>query len=545
MKKVPLMAILLIMLFCFSCSTGRGLYTFDQKDPLPETEAGYEGDDEQIQEKAEESGSSLSSGLDNLRHNEYEAAARDFKKTLSSDPGNVEAYYYLGLANQNMERWSDAIEGYRAALRFNPDFFEANFNLAAIYSILEKYDLAADYFQKALKTSPDDAELHYNMALCFDQMGKGNEAVDEYQKSLQLDPQMKEGYLHLAELFEQQERMPEALAEYQKLLKIDPQNKEAKNRIKAILAQEEKIEKEKKAQQVQLKAEKMAKTQPPLKPKASDGALPKAEGEKEEGNFKKFLKLPQTTWAKFTSWTKKSYHPKDGTLREEPAASTYKSKGFSDDLRLSLNNKLVIQKEVAFENDEDSTLDSRRMITTIGYAPEFLNIFSFKDTQIYFNLGALSMDIDKTGTQFEPIDKAMALAYGAGFSSNLYTLPQYPVSLMFGLDILHYAPEIEAADNEGQESVASMDLTEYQVAADTMYLGFSKFTPYVGLLYAKTAGSFELTEETTSTKLDFNEKSNLGCRLGTTYNWQKNISVAGEYRLLDESALSLLVRYSF
>jgi len=483
MKNVKLMALILISLFFVSCALGKNVFISKNsmgEEPNPEYE--------EVLEEGADTESYLSAGIEKLRNQENEAAIIEIKKALILDPGNTDAYYYLAVAEQRMGYLDDAIESYQAALKHDPLFYEARFNLATIYGVRKEHNLALKQFKKALELYPEDADLYYNMAFSYDQMGKKGKAIAGYKKASQLQPNMVDAYMRLAILYELQERPSEAMGEYRKVLKVNPDSQIAKRK---------------------------------------------------EGKLKKWLKMPKVALAKVVSLPKKVFRSD-----KEPKASEKGSVEFVEKFRFGFDSKFVTQKDVSFEeNGADNKITSKRAIAQIGYAPDFLNVFNLKNTQMYLNLGSISMGFDNfvnVGSKDYQVEKAMSLAYGAGVSSNIYNLSAYNLGVNVNLGFLYYAPEFDYV-YQAQQRTATVDITELQLAADTIYKGFNKFSPYFGLLYAQTSGSFELS----GSSRDFDGKDSIGCRIGTGYNWQKNITLSGEFRLMDENALSLSVNYVF
>ncbi|MEW5800713.1 MAG: tetratricopeptide repeat protein [bacterium] len=523
MKRLKLVPLFLTLIFFVSCSLGKRLLHPEKTSPA-ETAAGQnvkqkESGPQQGAAWENDAKSHLQAGIAKLQDHADEDAIMEFKKALILDPRSADAYYYLALAEQRMGHLDDAVEGYRAALKINPESYGAVFNLAVVYSLQRKYDLAMERYQEALNIFPDDPELHYNMALCYDLRGKASKAIPEYQKACQLDPRMVDAYLQLAALYERLNMDAEAKNEYQKVLKIAPDQETAKKNLAILTAEKEG---EKVAQKADQEGSKAAK---PSEPAAPEEGKP--------GIFRSSL-------AKLISYPKKLYNSIGGSSEESETVDTARADSRAKNFRLCLNNKLVTQKKVAFSNNAgDNTMTSKRSVVQVGYVPGFLN-----NTQVYLNLGSVSMGFDDNidmgpAVKFE---KAAAFAYGIGVSSSIYNLPQAPLGLTINMDFLSYSSKGEG-NNSGNNVSATAEVTEYHLAADTVYQGFSKFSPYLGLLYAKSSGSLKLSNPDVTA--DFDEKNQFGCRLGTGYNWRENIKLTAEYRLLDESALSLLVNYTF
>lgn len=517
MKRLKLVPLLLTLILFTSCSLGKRLSSFKKSGPAANAASQNirpkEGSPQGALENDAES--HLQAGIAKLQNQANDDAVQEFKKALILDPRSTDAYYYLALAEQKNGHLDDAVEGYRAALKINPEFYGAIFNMAVIYSLQRKYDLAMERYYEALNIFPDDPELHYNMGLCFDLMGKANKAVPEYQKACQLDPRMVDPHLQLAALYERQGAVQEATSEYRKVLTIAPDQETAKKNL-ALLSSRE--------------GGKVAQGGPAPEKSTKPGTAQSGEGK--QGILK-------SSWAKLIFYPKKLYRSV-GRGEEKPNITEVKAGGTAQNFRLCLNNKLVTQKKVSFANSVgDNTMTSKRSVAQIGYVSGFL-----KNAQVYLNFGSVSMGFDQAVSAVSHVkfEKAAAFAWGAGISSTVYSLPQSPLGLKIDMDLLRYSPKADS-NTAGSPLSGTAEVTEYQLAADTVYQGFSKFSPYLGLLYAKSSGSIELSNP--DEKSDFDGKDQFGCRIGTGYNWRENVRLTAEYRLLDESALSFLVSYAF
>ncbi|MEW6379823.1 MAG: tetratricopeptide repeat protein [bacterium] len=518
MKRLKLASIFLVLIFVASCSLGKK-YLSPKGPDSTAPEQNIRQNESPQKSWESDSESYLRAGIQKLQNQAYEAAIQEFKKALILDPHRADAYYYLALAEHKSGHLDDAVEGYRAALKANPELYEAIFNLAVIYSLQRKHDLALEQYYQGLNIFPDDPELHYNMGLCLDQMGKTDKAALEYQKACQLGPRMTDAYLQLAGLYERQGKVPEAIAEYQKALKISPGNEVAQKNLAVLSSRES-------------EGEKTAQAQP--------AAGEPEDSQPQEGSmFSKLMFYPQKLYRSIRG---------DGRGKDDKGADEERLNmpqeaghpGIKKSFNLGINNKLVTQKKVVFTNNVgDNTMKSKRTIAQLGYTPGLL-----KNTCLYLNLGSISMGFDQA-LDLNPqvkFEKAVAFAYGAGISSHVYNVPESPLGIKVNLDLLHYSPK--GNDNEADTSLsAAAEVTEYQLAADTVYQGFRKFSPYLGLLYAKSSGSLDFSDSTGD--ISFDEKDQFGFRIGTGYDWRENIKLTAECRLLDESALSLLINYAF
>jgi len=75
----------------------------------------------------------LASGKDAIQREAWEEAVAELGQALAQDPTLSDAYFYLGLAHNNLNQPELAAEAYESALELEPDFSEAHWNLALTY----------------------------------------------------------------------------------------------------------------------------------------------------------------------------------------------------------------------------------------------------------------------------------------------------------------------------------------------------------------------------------------------------------------------------
>ena len=77
------------------------------------------------------------------------------------------AWYNLGVAYINLNRYNDAIEAYRQALRINPEDADAWNNLGIAYRHLNRYNDAIEAYRQALRINPEYAAAWYNLGVAY------------------------------------------------------------------------------------------------------------------------------------------------------------------------------------------------------------------------------------------------------------------------------------------------------------------------------------------------------------------------------------------
>lgn len=156
-----------------------------------------------------------------MNEGQWEAAVQEYQIAIQADPGNVEAYYRLGLLYQRLRRWNQtsatAEKAYRLDVR-NPDvqllwghallrqgrypeaiwvleglirlnsgrpLQAAYYDLAQACFAMKWYDRSVDYCLRHLQAS-DTPQGHALLARTYMAQGYKDKALAEMQKSVQL-----------------------------------------------------------------------------------------------------------------------------------------------------------------------------------------------------------------------------------------------------------------------------------------------------------------------------------------------------------------------
>ncbi len=118
---------------------------------------------------------------------QWELAAKDFEK-LTNLKSSGDAYYYLGGAYFDLERYSDAVTAYRKALDNKPDDVETLINLGRSYINTHQPEAAVEAFNQAIKLRPDSADALISLGMAHLNKGHFDEAVTVLQQANKLEP---------------------------------------------------------------------------------------------------------------------------------------------------------------------------------------------------------------------------------------------------------------------------------------------------------------------------------------------------------------------
>lgn len=155
-----------------------------------------------------------------MQNNNYDAAAKEFKKALAFDAANETAHTYLGKIYLTQNKTKDAIKEFKETARLQPlsvtalidlgnayiqdkNYVEAekslkhgarmdplnpvpDYTLGHLYIQTDRLNEAEAQFKKAQRVSPRDGNVYYSLGMVYNKQGKYEEAVKNLEKSLTL-----------------------------------------------------------------------------------------------------------------------------------------------------------------------------------------------------------------------------------------------------------------------------------------------------------------------------------------------------------------------
>ncbi len=191
------------------------------------------------------------------------------RKVVSLQPGNVPAYYNMGVAFQRLDRAEEAEAAYRKALRIaphdastlanlglilygrgrtseaadycrqalaiNPGLAEVSNTLGLILKDLERIDEAVGWFQQALRINSNLVQAHYNLGLCRSRQRRHAEAVECFESALRGKPDYAEVYHDLGTALRELGHIDQALDSLRRAIELKPEWAAAYNSIGTML----------------------------------------------------------------------------------------------------------------------------------------------------------------------------------------------------------------------------------------------------------------------------------------------------------------------
>jgi tetratricopeptide (TPR) repeat protein len=161
-----------------------------------------------------------------------------FQRRVSLDPGNDEAYYYIGLCHRELGQYPEAIAAMRASANLADGKVDRHFWLGLLYVQADSADQAQQEFQRVVEL---DAGNSNNKAIALRQLGyyrllrkEYGGAIEFLEQSASINPKDVGTLLWLAQAYQNSGSRGKATEYYRRVLALDPGNADARNGLKIL-----------------------------------------------------------------------------------------------------------------------------------------------------------------------------------------------------------------------------------------------------------------------------------------------------------------------
>lgn len=153
---------------------------------------------------------------------DYAAAIEAFRRIVTSDPLDIEAYRRLSLLLRGEEKHEEAITVLKQGLVIDAGARGLYNALGGAYSDVGRHDEAIAMFQRYVQLAPNEPNSHDSLGLGYEWAGRYDEAIPEYERALQLKPDFEIAVVHLGNVYFQQGRYRAAMEQFQRYLSVAP-----------------------------------------------------------------------------------------------------------------------------------------------------------------------------------------------------------------------------------------------------------------------------------------------------------------------------------
>src|SRR5690606_8820753 len=157
-----------------------------------------------------------------------------YTQVIELEPTNLDAYFYRGLANQNLGHFQTAILDYTKVIFYKPDA-DTYYNRGNSRFSLEDYEGAKNDYTKALDLNKNLFDAIYNLGLVKFYLGEYKEAISEFDKILKEFPRDAKSYNQKAMAYMELKNYEEAFKNFALNILLNPDSNAYSSRGFALL----------------------------------------------------------------------------------------------------------------------------------------------------------------------------------------------------------------------------------------------------------------------------------------------------------------------
>jgi len=158
-----------------------------------------------------------------IKRKSFDNAIADCNKAIELDSTFVDAFYYIGIANNDRREYNTAIDYFKKAINFNPKHAKSWNNMGFSYEKLSQFDKAIDSYKKAVGFEPIYALAYYNMANSYIHKEQLDYAIDAYKKATEIDPDYALAWLFMGYAYLDKNDYHSAIQNIDKAINIKPE----------------------------------------------------------------------------------------------------------------------------------------------------------------------------------------------------------------------------------------------------------------------------------------------------------------------------------
>ncbi len=162
-----------------------------------------------------------------LAMGQYDAAIRDYDKSIKLKPWYANAYDNRGKAYRAEGRYDEAIRDYDKAIKLKPAFEDAYEGRIEAYVAKGQQGVVIKDLDKAIELNPSDAKAYNNRGKIYGGEGRYDEAIRDYEKAIKLKPDFADAHNNRGSAYGNMSQVDAAIGEFDTAIELDPNFEEA------------------------------------------------------------------------------------------------------------------------------------------------------------------------------------------------------------------------------------------------------------------------------------------------------------------------------
>jgi tetratricopeptide (TPR) repeat protein len=192
------------------------------------------------------SNNALSIGIDKYLRKEYEAAAKDFEKSINLYPTSsfsADTTKYLAQTYLRLEKTDKAIETYKRGIELNRDRDDLHIDLGNLFFAEDRYQEALREYQEAVQVNPASSSHHYSLGQGLLKLEKFSQAEQEFRTVLRMEPDSPYGNYGLGLTLSKRGKFENAIKNFEAAIRKDNNFNDARAEIGYAYADKGELEK--------------------------------------------------------------------------------------------------------------------------------------------------------------------------------------------------------------------------------------------------------------------------------------------------------------
>jgi tetratricopeptide (TPR) repeat protein len=140
-------------------------------------------------------------GADAFKNNLYDAAEKDLKQAIQTDPSYDLAYYNLGKVYQKQRKWDKAVEAFESATQKSPNNANFQYDLGEAALEIKKLDQAEKAFKAATEADSKLFKAWWRLGVVYKVLDRPKQADDAFRKSIEANTRFAKPYIELGYLY--------------------------------------------------------------------------------------------------------------------------------------------------------------------------------------------------------------------------------------------------------------------------------------------------------------------------------------------------------
>jgi tetratricopeptide (TPR) repeat protein len=166
--------------------------------------------------------------LDYVLLHDYTDADKWLTRSVEMDPGDQEAWYYLGRAKYSENRFQEAIRAFKQCLKFNAKNVKAEDNIGLSYEGLGQTQDALTAFQTAIAWQAEspikNVQPYIHLGSLLLEQNRIQESLTYLRQAIEIAPNESKAHEQLGKAYLQLHQFKDAQSELERATELAPQN---------------------------------------------------------------------------------------------------------------------------------------------------------------------------------------------------------------------------------------------------------------------------------------------------------------------------------